>query len=66
MQVAEELKEEIIPNNILMTGLTCVGKAEITIQWAKITKVPFTKVEASKFTEVGYVRRLSNHCLTPL
>ncbi|WP_425286269.1 ATP-dependent protease ATPase subunit HslU [Cardinium endosymbiont of Philonthus spinipes] len=57
MQVTEQLKEDIIPNNILMIGPTGVGKTEIARRLAKIAKVPFTKVEASKFTEVGYVGR---------
>lgn len=57
MQVTEALKEDIVPNNILMIGPTGVGKTEIARRLAKIAKVPFTKVEASKFTEVGYVGR---------
>ncbi|ROT47124.1 ATP-dependent protease ATPase subunit HslU [Candidatus Cardinium hertigii] len=57
MQVAEHLKEDIVPNNILMIGPTGVGKTEIARRLAKIAKVPFVKVEASKFTEVGYVGR---------
>ncbi|WP_419241921.1 ATP-dependent protease ATPase subunit HslU [Cardinium endosymbiont of Nabis limbatus] len=57
MQVSDQLKEDIIPNNILMIGPTGVGKTEIARRLAKIAKVPFTKVEASKFTEVGYVGR---------
>ena len=57
MQVTDQLKEDIIPNNILMIGPTGVGKTEIARRLAKIAKVPFTKVEASKFTEVGYVGR---------
>ncbi|UWW97518.1 MAG: ATP-dependent protease ATPase subunit HslU [Candidatus Cardinium sp.] len=57
MQVTAQLKEDIIPNNILMIGPTGVGKTEIARRLAKIAKVPFTKVEASKFTEVGYVGR---------
>ncbi len=57
MNVKSEIKGEIIPNNILMIGATGVGKTEIARRIAKITKAPFTKVEASKFTEVGYVGR---------
>ncbi len=57
MQVREALKEDIVPNNILMIGPTGVGKTEIARRLAKIAKVPFIKVEASKFTEVGYVGR---------
>ncbi|WP_243518169.1 MULTISPECIES: ATP-dependent protease ATPase subunit HslU [unclassified Candidatus Cardinium] len=57
MQVKEPLKQDIVPNNILMVGPTGVGKTEIARRLAKIAKVPFVKVEASKFTEVGYVGR---------
>ncbi len=57
MNVTEEIRNEIIPNNILMIGPTGVGKTEIARRIARITKAPFTKVEASKFTEVGYVGR---------
>ena len=52
-----ELAEEIMPKNILMIGSTGVGKTEIARRLAKLTKSPFLKVEASKFTEVGYVGR---------
>lgn len=52
-----EIRNEIIPNNILMIGATGVGKTEIARRLAKIADAPFTKVEASKFTEVGYVGR---------
>ncbi len=52
-----EMKNEIIPNNILMIGATGVGKTEIARRLAKIADAPFVKVEASKFTEVGYVGR---------
>jgi len=57
MNVKSEIKGDIIPNNILMIGATGVGKKEIARRIAKVTKAPFTKVEASKFTEVGYVGR---------
>ena len=57
MEVTGLLKEDIVPNNILMIGPTGVGKTEIARRLAKIAKVPFVKVEASKFTEVGYVGR---------
>lgn len=57
MEVTGILKEDIVPNNILMIGPTGVGKTEIARRLAKIAKVPFVKVEASKFTEVGYVGR---------
>ncbi|MBI1931093.1 MAG: ATP-dependent protease ATPase subunit HslU [Ignavibacteriales bacterium] len=56
-QVTEGLKEEIMPNNIIMIGPTGVGKTEIARRLAKLTGAPFYKVEASKFTEVGYVGR---------
>jgi ATP-dependent HslUV protease ATP-binding subunit HslU len=52
-----EMQDEIVPNNILMIGSTGVGKTEIARRLAKIANAPFTKVEASKFTEVGYVGR---------
>ena len=57
MNVTEDIKNEIIPNNILMIGATGVGKTEIARRLAKLSDAPFTKVEASKFTEVGYVGR---------
>ena len=55
--VKDELKNEISPKNILMIGSTGVGKTELSRRIAKITQVPFLKVEATKFTEVGYVGR---------
>ena len=57
MNANPEMKNEIIPNNILMIGATGVGKTEIARRLAKIADAPFVKVEASKFTEVGYVGR---------
>lgn len=57
MSVKSEIKSEIIPNNILMIGATGVGKTEIARRLAKLSDAPFVKVEASKFTEVGYVGR---------
>ncbi|TAF94613.1 MAG: ATP-dependent protease ATPase subunit HslU [Cytophagia bacterium] len=57
MNSSEEMRAEIIPNNILMIGATGVGKTEIARRLAKIADAPFVKVEASKFTEVGYVGR---------
>ena len=56
-RVEEELREEIVPNNIIMIGPTGVGKTEIARRLAKLSGAPFVKVEASKFTEVGYVGR---------
>ncbi|SDL74898.1 ATP-dependent HslUV protease ATP-binding subunit HslU [Dendrosporobacter quercicolus] len=56
-QLSSELKEEIIPKNILMIGPTGVGKTEIARRLAKLVNAPFVKVEATKFTEVGYVGR---------
>ena len=57
MQLDEELRNEIMPKNILMIGSTGVGKTEISRRLAKMMKVPFIKVEASKYTEVGFVGR---------
>ena len=56
-RVAEDLREEIAPKNIIMIGPTGVGKTEIARRIAKLAQAPFLKVEASKFTEVGYVGR---------
>ncbi|MFC1558253.1 ATP-dependent protease ATPase subunit HslU [candidate division KSB1 bacterium] len=56
-QVGDELKEEIMPNNIILIGPTGVGKTEIARRLARLAEAPFIKVEASKFTEVGYVGR---------
>jgi len=55
--VNEDLREEIMPNNIIMIGPTGVGKTEIARRLARLAEAPFIKVEASKFTEVGYVGR---------
>lgn len=57
MNAAEDMQKEIMPNNILMIGATGVGKTEIARRLAKVADAPFIKVEASKFTEVGYVGR---------
>ena len=57
MNVKDDIQKEIVPNNILLIGSTGVGKTEIARRLAKIAQAPFTKVEASKFTEVGYVGR---------
>ncbi|MCX8231795.1 MAG: ATP-dependent protease ATPase subunit HslU [Alphaproteobacteria bacterium] len=56
-QLDEELREEIVPKNILMIGPTGVGKTEISRRLAKLANAPFLKIEATKFTEVGYVGR---------
>ena len=56
-QVADDLRDEIAPKNILMIGPTGVGKTEIARRLAKLAQAPFLKIEASKFTEVGYVGR---------
>ena len=56
-QVVSEMKDEIMPNNIIMIGPTGVGKTEIARRISKLANAPFLKVEASKFTEVGYVGR---------
>ncbi len=56
-QLSEGLREEVTPKNILMIGPTGVGKTEISRRLAKLAKAPFLKVEATKFTEVGYVGR---------
>lgn len=56
-QVPDELRDEIAPKNIILIGPTGVGKTEIARRLSKLTDSPFTKVEASKFTEVGYVGR---------
>ncbi len=56
-QVTSEIRDEIMPNNIIMIGPTGVGKTEIARRLARLARAPFLKVEASKFTEVGYVGR---------
>ena len=56
-QVSGYMRDEIMPNNIIMIGSTGVGKTEISRRLAALTSAPFVKVEASKFTEVGYVGR---------
>ena len=56
-QLPDEIREEITPKNIIMQGPTGVGKTEIARRLAKLVKAPFVKVEATKFTEVGYVGR---------
>ncbi len=57
MQLDPEIQEEIMPKNILMIGNTGVGKTEIARRLAKMMSLPFVKVEASKYTEVGFVGR---------
>lgn len=56
-QLADDMREEVLPKNILMIGPTGVGKTEIARRLAKLAQAPFIKVEATKFTEVGYVGR---------
>ena len=53
-QLSDELREEVLPKNIIMIGPTGVGKTEIARRMAALVKAPFLKVEASKYTEVGY------------
>jgi ATP-dependent HslUV protease ATP-binding subunit HslU len=57
LQLPEDLREEVLPKNILMIGPTGVGKTEIARRLARLAQAPFIKVEATKFTEVGYVGR---------
>ena len=56
-QLSPELQDEITPKNIIMKGPTGVGKTEIARRLARLVKAPFLKVEATKYTEVGYVGR---------
>ena len=56
-QLSDDLREEVLPKNILMIGPTGVGKTEIARRLARLAQAPFLKVEATKFTEVGYVGR---------
>ena len=56
-QIGDEMREDISPKNIILIGPTGVGKTEVARRLAKLVKAPFLKVEASKFTEVGYVGR---------
>jgi ATP-dependent HslUV protease ATP-binding subunit HslU len=57
MQLADDLAKEVTPKNILMIGPTGVGKTEIARRLARLAEAPFIKIEATKFTEVGYVGR---------
>ena len=57
LQLDDKMREEVLPKNILMIGPTGVGKTEISRRLAKLAGAPFLKVEATKFTEVGYVGR---------
>ena len=56
-KLSKEMREEITPKNIIMKGPTGVGKTEIARRLAKLVKAPFIKIEATKYTEVGYVGR---------
>src|SRR3989338_3447748 len=56
-RLAPDLRDEVLPKNIIMMGPTGVGKTEISRRLAKLARAPFLKVEATKFTEVGYVGR---------
>ena len=56
-RLAPDLRDEVIPKNILMLGPTGVGKTEVARRIAKLAQAPFLKVEATKFTEVGYIGR---------
>ncbi len=56
-RLSPELKDEVLPKNIIMIGPTGVGKTEIARRLSRLANAPFVKVEASKFTEVGYVGR---------
>ncbi|MEE8283711.1 MAG: AAA family ATPase, partial [Alphaproteobacteria bacterium] len=56
-QLTDDLRDEVLPKNILMIGPTGVGKTEIARRLARLAQAPFIKVEATKFTEVGYVGR---------
>ena len=59
-RLSPELREEVAPRNIIMMGPTGVGKTEIARRLAKLCHAPFIKVEATKYTEVGYVGRMWN------
>src|SRR5512135_3710356 len=56
-RLSEDIKDEVLPKNIIMIGPTGVGKTEIARRLARLANAPFLKIEASKFTEVGYVGR---------
>ena len=56
-KIAEDLRDDVLPKNFLMIGPTGVGKTEIARRLARLANAPFLKVEATKFTEVGYVGR---------
>ena len=64
-QLADDLRDEVYPKNILMIGPTGVGKTEISRRLAKLARAPFLKVEATKFTEVGYVAVSYTHLTLP-
>ena len=62
-QLDNEMRNEVTPKNILMIGPTGVGKTEIARRLARLANAPFVKVEATKFTEVGYVGKNRNLCI---
>ena len=64
-QVSKDMKDEIVPNNIILIGSTGVGKTEIARRLANLANAPFLKLEASKFTEVGYVAVSYTHLTLP-
>ena len=65
-QLADNMREEVLPKNILMIGPTGVGKTEIARRLARLANAPFIKVEATKFTEVGYVGKDVNTIIEDL
>ena len=64
--LSDEMRDEVLPKNILMIGPTGVGKTEISRRLSKLAEAPFIKVEATRFTEVGYVGRDVEHIIRDL